>query len=124
MSSASVSVTVRPDRRIGAVVGRYLYGIAVRIHLEVARADELELIAADDREQRLIGAAGDGEGWRIVPTVSASVVVRVTTGVVFSATFGAAVEVNTGALSFTSPTLMVNSRSALSAPTVARAVRL
>ena len=44
----------------------------------------------------------------LVPTVSASVVARSTTAVVFSATLGVAVDVNTGALSFTSVTAIVN----------------
>ena len=111
-------------RRIGAVVSRHLHGIAVRIHLEVARANELELVAPDDREQRLIRAAGDAERGRVrADRIGIGGGQGDDRGRVL-ATLGVADEVNTGALSFTSPTVIVNSRSALSAPTVARAVRL
>ena len=89
----------------------------MRLHLEVARRDELKL-AANDLEQRRVDAAGDQE---VVgpPTVSASVAVSVTTAVVFSATLGVADEVNTGALSLMSVSVTVRFCTVLFVPSFA-----
>ena len=89
----------------------------MRIGLEVPRRDELKL-AADDLEQRRVGAAGDQERGRAADRVGIGRG-QVTTAVVFSATLGVADEVNTGALSLVSVSVTVRFCTVLFVPSFA-----